>query len=58
MELGMEWLYSHPEETDEDDELTRALTLPLRNFEFGTKGNLRLMKLTTLIKIIRWLRMC
>ena len=38
MELGMEWLFSHPEETHEDDELARALTLPLRNSEFGTKG--------------------
>ena len=38
MELGMEWLFSHPEETHEDDELARAFTLPLWNSEFGTKG--------------------
>ena len=56
MELGMEWLFSLLEETHEDDELACALTLPLKNSEFGAKGNLRLMKLTTLIKMICWLR--
>ncbi|CAI9116114.1 OLC1v1017183C2 [Oldenlandia corymbosa var. corymbosa] len=31
VELAMEWLFSHPEETQEDDELARALAMSLGN---------------------------
>ncbi|XP_022768487.1 E3 ubiquitin-protein ligase UPL2-like isoform X2 [Durio zibethinus] len=33
VELAMEWLFSHPEETQEDDELARALAMSLGNSE-------------------------
>ncbi|XP_031479304.1 E3 ubiquitin-protein ligase UPL1-like [Nymphaea colorata] len=31
VEMAMEWLFSHPEETQEDDELARALAMSLGN---------------------------
>ncbi|XP_010520834.1 PREDICTED: E3 ubiquitin-protein ligase UPL2-like [Tarenaya hassleriana] len=37
VELAMEWLFSHPEETQEDDELARALAMSLGNSETDTK---------------------
>ncbi|XP_044510273.1 E3 ubiquitin-protein ligase UPL2-like isoform X2 [Mangifera indica] len=37
VELAMEWLFSHPEETQEDDELARALAMSLGNSESETK---------------------
>ncbi|XP_031279241.1 E3 ubiquitin-protein ligase UPL2-like isoform X1 [Pistacia vera] len=37
VELAMEWLFSHPEETPEDDELARALAMSLGNSESETK---------------------
>ncbi|KAJ8747983.1 hypothetical protein K2173_013121 [Erythroxylum novogranatense] len=37
VELAMEWLFSHPEETQEDDELARALALSLGNSESNLK---------------------
>nr|POF11976.1 e3 ubiquitin-protein ligase upl1 [Quercus suber] len=37
VELAMEWLFSHPEETQEDDELARALAMSLGNSESDTK---------------------
>ncbi|KAK7275857.1 hypothetical protein RIF29_16983 [Crotalaria pallida] len=37
VELAMEWLFSHPEEIQEDDELARALAMSLGNSESGTK---------------------
>ncbi|XP_021283908.1 E3 ubiquitin-protein ligase UPL2-like [Herrania umbratica] len=36
VELAMEWLFSHPEETQEDDELARALAMSLGNSESDT----------------------
>ncbi|KDO81247.1 hypothetical protein CISIN_1g000014mg [Citrus sinensis] len=33
VELAMEWLFSHPEEAQEDDELARALAMSLGNSE-------------------------
>ncbi|MBA0659721.1 hypothetical protein Goklo_011828 [Gossypium klotzschianum] len=36
VELAMEWLFSHPEETQEDDELARALAMSLGNSETDT----------------------
>ncbi|KDP41504.1 hypothetical protein JCGZ_15911 [Jatropha curcas] len=39
VELAMEWLFSHPEETQEDDELARALAMSLGNSESDTKEN-------------------
>ncbi|XWS14892.1 hypothetical protein CRYUN_Cryun35bG0047900 [Craigia yunnanensis] len=36
VELAMEWLFSHPEETQEDDELARALAISLGNSETDT----------------------
>ncbi|OMO50799.1 hypothetical protein CCACVL1_30240 [Corchorus capsularis] len=36
VELAMEWLFSHPEETQEDDELARALAMSLGNSEADT----------------------
>ncbi|XVF36563.1 hypothetical protein REPUB_Repub19eG0068300 [Reevesia pubescens] len=36
VELAMEWLFSHPEETPEDDELARALAMSLGNSETDT----------------------
>ncbi|KAK8642698.1 hypothetical protein V6N13_012035 [Hibiscus sabdariffa] len=36
VELAMEWLFSHPEETQEDDELARALAVSLGNSETDT----------------------
>ncbi|WJX34965.1 HECT-type E3 ubiquitin transferase [Trifolium repens] len=36
VELAMEWLFSHPEETHEDDELARALAMSLGNSESDT----------------------
>ncbi|XAR48483.1 Ubiquitin--protein ligase [Bertholletia excelsa] len=37
VELAMEWLFSHPEETQEDDELARALAMSLGNSGSETK---------------------
>ncbi|EEF35034.1 E3 ubiquitin protein ligase upl2, putative [Ricinus communis] len=37
VELAMEWLFSHPEETQEDDELARALAMSLGNSESDAK---------------------
>lgn len=37
VELAMEWLLSHPEETQEDDELARALAMSLGKSESETK---------------------
>ncbi|XP_023545877.1 E3 ubiquitin-protein ligase UPL2-like isoform X2 [Cucurbita pepo subsp. pepo] len=37
VELAMEWLFSHPEEVQEDDELARALALSLGNSELEMK---------------------
>ncbi|GLU16061.1 hypothetical protein SLE2022_325110 [Rubroshorea leprosula] len=37
VELAMEWLFSHQEEAQEDDELARALALSLGNSEADTK---------------------
>ncbi|XP_054797950.1 E3 ubiquitin-protein ligase UPL1-like [Prosopis cineraria] len=37
VELAMEWLFSHPEEAQEDDELARALAMSLGNSESDTK---------------------
>ncbi|CAL8997564.1 unnamed protein product [Prunus brigantina] len=37
VELAMEWLFSHPEEIQEDDELARALAMSLGNPESDTK---------------------
>ncbi|KAH7567631.1 hypothetical protein JRO89_XS07G0108400 [Xanthoceras sorbifolium] len=37
VELAMEWLFSHPEEAQEDDELARALAMSLGNSESETK---------------------
>ncbi|KAL3504968.1 hypothetical protein ACH5RR_034809 [Cinchona calisaya] len=37
VELAMEWLFSHPEETPEDDELARALAMSLGNSGSETK---------------------
>ncbi|KAG5383107.1 hypothetical protein IGI04_034577 [Brassica rapa subsp. trilocularis] len=39
VELAMEWLFSHPEEIQEDDELARALAMSLGNSESDTKEN-------------------
>ncbi|KAF8079578.1 hypothetical protein N665_1017s0001 [Sinapis alba] len=39
VELAMEWLFSHPEEIQEDDELARALAMSLGNSESDTKQN-------------------
>ncbi|KHN39965.1 E3 ubiquitin-protein ligase UPL1 [Glycine soja] len=36
-ELAMEWLFSHPEEIQEDDELARALAMSLGNSESDAK---------------------
>ncbi|TYJ35371.1 hypothetical protein E1A91_A05G232600v1 [Gossypium mustelinum] len=36
VELAMEWLFSHPEEIQEDDELARALAMSLGNSETDT----------------------
>ncbi|TYH65157.1 hypothetical protein ES332_D06G037000v1 [Gossypium tomentosum] len=36
VELAMEWLFSHPEEIQEDDELARALAMSLGNSETET----------------------
>ncbi|KAE8684369.1 hypothetical protein F3Y22_tig00111131pilonHSYRG00026 [Hibiscus syriacus] len=36
VELAMEWLFSHPEETQEEDELARALAISLGNSETDT----------------------
>ncbi|XP_039041914.1 E3 ubiquitin-protein ligase UPL2-like isoform X2 [Hibiscus syriacus] len=36
VELAMEWLFSHPEETQEEDELARALAMSLGNSETDT----------------------
>ncbi|PPD77872.1 hypothetical protein GOBAR_DD25184 [Gossypium barbadense] len=36
VELAMEWLFSHPEEIQEDDELARALAISLGNSETDT----------------------
>ncbi|CAL0315575.1 unnamed protein product [Lupinus luteus] len=37
VELAMEWLFSHPEEAPEDDELARALAMSLGNSESDKK---------------------
>lgn len=37
VELAMEWLFSRPEDTQEDDELARALAMSLGNAESDTK---------------------
>ncbi|KAK9930153.1 hypothetical protein M0R45_027205 [Rubus argutus] len=37
VELAMEWLFSHPEEVQEDDELARALAMSLGNSESDAK---------------------
>ncbi|KAF9687431.1 hypothetical protein SADUNF_Sadunf02G0092800 [Salix dunnii] len=37
VELAMDWLFSHPEETPEDDELARALAMSLGNSESDAK---------------------
>ncbi|OIW04324.1 hypothetical protein TanjilG_32516 [Lupinus angustifolius] len=37
VELAMEWLFSHPEEAPEDDELARALAISLGNSESDKK---------------------
>ncbi|XP_065881477.1 E3 ubiquitin-protein ligase UPL2-like [Euphorbia lathyris] len=37
VELAMEWLFSHPEEIQEDDELARALAMSLGNSETEAK---------------------
>ncbi|CAK8568158.1 unnamed protein product [Lathyrus sativus] len=37
VELAMEWLFSHPEDTPEDDELARALAMSLGNSESDIK---------------------
>ena len=37
VELAMEWLFSHPEEIQEDDELARALAMSLGNSESDSK---------------------
>ncbi|XP_062098638.1 E3 ubiquitin-protein ligase UPL2-like [Humulus lupulus] len=37
VELAMEWLFSHPEEVQEDDELARALAMSLGNSDTDTK---------------------
>ncbi|KAH1262812.1 E3 ubiquitin-protein ligase UPL2 [Glycine max] len=37
VELAMEWLFSHPEEAQEDDELARALAMSLGNSESDSK---------------------
>ncbi|KAI5435470.1 hypothetical protein KIW84_022051 [Lathyrus oleraceus] len=37
VELAMEWLFSHPEEVPEDDELARALAMSLGSSESDTK---------------------
>ncbi|KAL2584822.1 hypothetical protein GLYMA_14G183000v4 [Glycine max] len=37
VELAMEWLFSHPEEIQEDDELARALAMSLGNSESDAK---------------------
>ncbi|KAL2505911.1 E3 ubiquitin-protein ligase UPL1 [Abeliophyllum distichum] len=37
VELAMEWLFSHPEETPEDDELARALAMSLGNSGSNSK---------------------
>ncbi|GAA0152832.1 ubiquitin-protein ligase [Lithospermum erythrorhizon] len=37
VELAMEWLFSHPEEVQEDDELARALAMSLGNSDSDTK---------------------
>ncbi|KAL1349596.1 hypothetical protein HN51_026113 [Arachis hypogaea] len=37
VELAMEWLFTHQEETQEDDELARALAMSLGNSESETK---------------------
>ncbi|KAJ7965883.1 E3 ubiquitin-protein ligase UPL1-like [Quillaja saponaria] len=37
VELAMEWLFSHPEDTQEDDELARALAMSLGGSESDTK---------------------
>ncbi|KAG2277083.1 hypothetical protein Bca52824_059638 [Brassica carinata] len=39
VEFAMEWLFSHPEEIQEDDELSRALAMSLGNSESDTKEN-------------------
>ncbi|XP_028777707.1 E3 ubiquitin-protein ligase UPL1 [Neltuma alba] len=40
VELAMEWLFSHPEETQEDDELARVLAMSLGNSESDTKNGI------------------
>ncbi|KAK9758378.1 hypothetical protein RND81_01G225900 [Saponaria officinalis] len=37
VELAMEWLFSHPEEVQEDDELARAMAMSLGNSEPDSK---------------------
>ncbi|KAJ7958898.1 E3 ubiquitin-protein ligase UPL1-like [Quillaja saponaria] len=37
VELAMEWLFSHPEDTPDDDELARALAMSLGSSESDTK---------------------
>ncbi|KAF8411336.1 hypothetical protein HHK36_003883 [Tetracentron sinense] len=37
VEMAMEWLFSHPEEAEEDDELARALAMSLGNSGTATK---------------------
>ncbi|KAK4274192.1 hypothetical protein QN277_017456 [Acacia crassicarpa] len=39
VELAMEWLFSHPEDTQEDDELARALAMSLGSSESETKDS-------------------
>ncbi|GMI83160.1 ubiquitin-protein ligase 2 [Hibiscus trionum] len=39
VELAMEWLFSHPEETQEEDELARALAMSLGNSETDTNAD-------------------
>ncbi|KAI9097596.1 hypothetical protein K1719_025367 [Acacia pycnantha] len=39
VELAMEWLFSHPEDTQEDDELARALAMSLGSSESDTKDS-------------------
>lgn len=49
MKLKIGWLFSHQKKTHGNDKLARILTLSHRNFEFDTKGNLRLKKSTALV---------
>ncbi|XP_010277573.1 PREDICTED: E3 ubiquitin-protein ligase UPL2-like isoform X2 [Nelumbo nucifera] len=37
VEMAMEWLFSHPEDVQEDDELARALAMSLGNSDTSTK---------------------